>query len=312
MPRRYRNVVCDSSRWDDFEFRAGDIVISTPPKCGTTWTQMICALLVLQDTVLPAPLATLSPWLDMTTTARKVVFATLGAQRHRRFIKSHLPLDGLPVRDDVTYVCAGRDPRDVALSMDHHVDNLDVAELLRSRAAAAEIDGVELEPPQAPPDRPIGELDRFWNWMESETPVTETVSTLRFTIHHLHTFWDADALDVVLLHYDDLRVDLEAEMRGLADRLRITVPAARWPKLVEAASFEEMRRRATTTVPGASLVQWRDPAAFFRNGTSGQWRALLDAGDQSRYAQLVTSLAPADLAAWLHRPPLTQTEALPL
>jgi hypothetical protein len=43
---RYRSILADSSRWDGFAFRPGDIVISTPPKCGTTWTQMLCALLI--------------------------------------------------------------------------------------------------------------------------------------------------------------------------------------------------------------------------------------------------------------------------
>ena len=46
--RRYEATVYDSSRWDGFELRPRDIIISTPPKCGTTWMQMICALLVLQ------------------------------------------------------------------------------------------------------------------------------------------------------------------------------------------------------------------------------------------------------------------------
>jgi hypothetical protein len=48
LVRRDEGIVFDSSRWDGFELRPGDIIISTPPKCGTTWTQMICALLVLQ------------------------------------------------------------------------------------------------------------------------------------------------------------------------------------------------------------------------------------------------------------------------
>ncbi len=46
MPTIVHNMLLDSRRWDGFEFRADDIVISTPPKCGTTWTQMITALLI--------------------------------------------------------------------------------------------------------------------------------------------------------------------------------------------------------------------------------------------------------------------------
>lgn len=59
--RRYRSVVADSARWEGFQFRDGDIVISTPPKCGTTWTQMLVALLVFGSPDLPRPLAELSP-----------------------------------------------------------------------------------------------------------------------------------------------------------------------------------------------------------------------------------------------------------
>ena len=56
-PVRYRSPDEDSARWLEFEFRAGDIVISTRSKSGTTWMQMICALLVFQTPDLPAPLA---------------------------------------------------------------------------------------------------------------------------------------------------------------------------------------------------------------------------------------------------------------
>ncbi|MDF2758993.1 MAG: hypothetical protein K0S99_1625, partial [Thermomicrobiales bacterium] len=42
---RYRSIIADSARWDGFAFRPGDVVISTPPKSVTTWTQMLCALL---------------------------------------------------------------------------------------------------------------------------------------------------------------------------------------------------------------------------------------------------------------------------
>ncbi len=138
MPERahYRTLISDSARWDGFELRAGDIVISTPAKCGTTWTQMICALLVFQTDALPDSLDRMSPWLDMLTRDRADVVADLAAQTHRRFIKTHTPLDGLPSDERVTYICVGRDPRDVALSWDNHMANMDLIALLTARDAA--------------------------------------------------------------------------------------------------------------------------------------------------------------------------------
>src|ERR1041385_3125526 len=114
----------DSNRWDGFELRPGDIIITTPPKCGTTWTQMICALLILQEPELPVPLDTLSPWIDMVTRARTEVFADLAAQTHRRFIKTHTPLDGIPIDPRVTYIVTARHPLDLAVSLYHHTTNI--------------------------------------------------------------------------------------------------------------------------------------------------------------------------------------------
>lgn len=140
---RYRTLLFDSARWDGFVFRPGDIVISTPPKSGTTWMQMICALLIFQTPRLGGPLGLISPWLDMLTRPLDAVRAQLDGQDHRRFIKSHTPLDGLPFDERVTYICVGRDPRDAALSFGNHMANLDPAAFLRAREAAVGLDGVD-------------------------------------------------------------------------------------------------------------------------------------------------------------------------
>ena len=122
--RRDRTVVSDSALWSRFRFRDGDIVISTPPKCGTTWMQMLCALLVFGSADLPRPLTEISPWLDATTYDTEAVLAGLEGQEHRRFVKTHTPLDGLPFEAGVTYVCVGRDPRDAMLSFEHAMANI--------------------------------------------------------------------------------------------------------------------------------------------------------------------------------------------
>src|SRR3954447_13884664 len=235
LMRRYEATVYDSSRWDGFELRSGDIIISTPPKCGTTWTQMICALLILQESELPLPLDTLSPWIDMVNRSRRELFADLEAQTHRRFIKTHTPLDGIPNDPRVTYICVGRDPRDVALSMDRHIDNTDIGAFLEARERSAAIDGIELGPLHRPPPRPDGEWDRFWQWVDDDTPSTHVGSSLRRTVEHVQTFRDAiDDLDVLFLHYDDLKADLEGQMRLVAARLGIDVDEPRWPRPGEA------------------------------------------------------------------------------
>ena len=299
--RLYKNFVSDSARWDDFPFRADDIVISTPPKCGTTWTQMICALLIFQRTAFDAPLDVLSPWVDMLTRDRDTVVGELEQQSHRRFIKSHTPLDGLPFDDRVTYICVSRDPRDVALSWDNHMANMDMMAFLSAREAAVGLEDMADMLAQGPPVRPESELERFWAWVDDEAPLAESLPSLRTTLHHLTTFWEVrDRPNVVLLRYEDLKADLDGEMAQLAGRLGIVVPPALWSTLVDAATFDRMRARADDVAPEVRESLWVDNQRFFHRGTSGQWRSLLDDEGAARYNARVAELASPELAAWVH------------
>jgi hypothetical protein len=119
----YHNLFMDSQRWDGFAARDGDIIVCTPYKSGTTWVQMICALLVFRTTQLPRPLAEISPWLDLRVAPIANVLASYAAQSHRRIIKTHTALDGLPYFDNVTYLYCARDPREIFISMWNHGKN---------------------------------------------------------------------------------------------------------------------------------------------------------------------------------------------
>jgi hypothetical protein len=119
---------------------------------------------------------------------------------------------------------------------------------------------------------------------------------------HLSDAWQRrHEPNVLLVHYDDLLSDLDGQMRRIAAWLAVDVPAERWPELVRAATFGEMRQRADELTPNQSGVL-RDNRAFFRQGRSRSGRDLLAAPDLDRYHRLTADLAPADLLAWLHRP----------
>jgi len=291
---RYRSDDEDSGRWDGFVFRPGDIVISTRAKSGTTWMQMICALLVLQTPDLPEPLGTLSPWLDWLITPRDEVLARLEAQRHRRFIKTHTPLDGVPLAESVTYIVVGRHPLDLAVSLYHQSQNI-------NRGRVRELTG------QLAPDKPcLPRLPvREWllAWIDSQAQPRERLDSLPGVMWHLSDAWVRPAQSgqpqVILVHYDDLCADLGGQMRALADLLGIEVPAARWPGLVRAATFDQMRSRAAEQAPDPAGVL-KNPAAFFRRGRSGAGREVLTTGELAHYYARAARLAPPDLLAWLH------------
>jgi hypothetical protein len=294
---RYRSIIADSSRWDGFAFRPGDVVISTPPKCGTTWTQMLCALLIFDGPDLPAPLGDISPWLDKCTLPLAEVTATLAAQTHRRFIKTHTPLDGLPLHPDVTYLVVGRDPRDVAISYEHHAANLDFARFLELRAAAVGNDDLaELPPRRVPSGDPV---ERFRTFVSDETSAMP--ATLASVLHHLDTGWQRrhDA-NIALFHYADLQDDLAGELLRLARILGVPCSPKRARELAPEASLARMRERAADVAPDVSQGHWKDVRAFFRSGGTGEWRAHLSASDLAAYDARVGALVSPELAVWAH------------
>ncbi len=292
---RYQSDDEDSARWDGFPFRDGDIVISTRSKSGTTWMQMICALLVFQTPDLPAPLTELSPWLDWKIRPLDEVVVHLEAQRHRRFIKSHTPLDGLPLDDRATYIVVARDPRDMYVSLYHQSDNIDrdVVRRLLGREPPAE---------SAAPRVRLDVHEALLAWIDRDSSPQEEMDSIRGVMWHLADAWRRrNDHNVVLVHYSDLLADLEAQMRGLAHVLDIDVEEQTWPSLVEAATFEQMRVRADRLVPSGGVGVLKDVNAFFRRGTAGAGRDLLSADETAHYEQRVAALGPPDLNAWLHR-----------
>lgn len=274
--------IARNQRLENFPWRDDDIVICSVQKSGTTWLQMICALLIFQTPVLPAPLQELSPWPEWNVNVREDVLARLEAQQHRRFMKTHRRLGQIPVDMRVTYIVIARRPLDVALSFYHQVVN------------DSENQGL----PRSPGSLPPSPHDGLLHWMGVKT-LGEDSHALQHVMEHLCDSWARrNEPNVILLHYDDLCQDLEKQMRGLAERLGITVPEATWPSLVKAATFGEMRAVADRVQP---LRDLQDPAKFFRSGKCGEGRRLLTSAEFSQYYELAAQFAPPDLLAWVNR-----------
>lgn len=188
----------------------------------------------------------------------------------------------------------GRHPLDVAVSLNHHRDNLDLQVI-------AGLDGRTPAPRAGTgagerPDRRA----RLMAWVQDDRSPTENLHTLRGLVWHLGGAWARrDDPDVIVVHHAQLRRDLEGEMRRLADRLEIAVPAWRWPELVAAAGFAAMRRRAADLVPDERLGLISQSGAFFRSGASRQWDDVLTQGDVAVYEKRLAALASPELRRWL-------------
>jgi aryl sulfotransferase len=294
LKHHYDTRLWNSGRWSGYTPRDGDIIVCTSYKAGTTWTQMICAMLVHQTPKLPMRLAQLSRWMDMQLQPVHDVLAGFEAQEFRRIIKTHTPLDGLPYFENVSYVYCGRDPRDVFMSMQHHSSNLD----MQRAAGLLMAQGIRVEPP---PPMPEDLNERFTIWISQGVfPWEHDGAPYWSTLHHVRTFWEYRHLpNVHFHHFADLKQDLEGQMRRLATFLEIEVAEDKWPELVQAATFDHMKANAEQVAPEADHGIWKSTSGFFNKGENDQWRAALSKENQELYQRLTRERYDAEMLEWM-------------
>ena len=280
--------MADSARWEHFQLRSGDVIITTPSKSGTTWMQTIVGILLTQSTDLP-PIGTVSPWLDMQVRTTDEVFGLLGKQTGRRFIKSHTPFDGLPYDESVTYLAVIRHPLDVAMSDRDHMANMLRDRAIEMREAVAG----KYEPPTDSEEAPDDMAD-FLRWFidNHEQPTGSGPYGLEDYCQQVSTYWNArDKPNVHLFHYADMWNDLDGEMRRVAAALGVPVDESVWPTFVEAATLSSMRARASEAAPDAHLGLWESPEGFFRVGGTRDWASLLTEEDLQHFDARLHELA---------------------
>jgi aryl sulfotransferase len=288
-PRKTRELhspLLDSSVWNEFRFRPDDVVIATYAKAGTTWTQQIVAQLIFggEDGI---DVATLSPWVDLRVPPKEVKLAALEAQQHRRFIKTHLPVDALVFSPDAKYLYVGRDGRDVVWSLYNHLAsaNDDWYRLFNDTPG-------RVGPPLGRPPASIRQY--FLEWLEGDG-------------HPIWSFWDNVSSwwavrhlpNVLFLHFVDLKRDLAGQLRRVAAFLEITLDEKAFAAAVRHCSFGYMKQHAENYAPHRGRLYEGGARAFIHKGTNGRWRDVLSAEDCHRYEATAQARLGPSCARWL-------------
>jgi aryl sulfotransferase len=286
VERDYRSIVSDNRRWEHFTHRSGDIVVCTSPKCGTTWMQTIVATLLFplgqpQGTVMER-----SPWIDARFFPIEEIVARLEAQTHRRSIKTHTPADGIPWWTDASYIVVVRDGLDAFMSFLNHVSNMR-QDVLRELAATASADGIELGG-----RLPVDDVHAaFASWLEPPGVWFE----------HLLSFWPhRGEPNVLFVHFEDLKADLDGEMRRVAAFLDLDIGESLWPKLTEQCTFTSMKQRSAE-INDFDRLFIGGADTFLYKGTNGRWREVLTADEVAAFDEQSARRLPPDANAWANR-----------
>ncbi len=292
LPRRethYFTDFSDSARWDHFAGRDSDIFVCAPPKTGTTWTQTLCCLLLFGWREFDIRPSDVSPWYDATFEPVEEINALIEAQDHRRLIKTHTPLDGIPYNPLATYVTVYRDPRDVYFSALNHKDN------------------VKLNDFSSNPEDDISAPFREWVQAPAGNGGPASGSLERFIVHFKSFKRFGHLSNLHFFHYSDMKRDLPAAVTGLARVLGIEITQDDIAQMSHIADIQNMRKNADQFAPDAKIGVWKSNEQFFNKGTGGQWRDELRAEDLALYDERMSELLSAEDIAWLHHGAIQHT-----
>ncbi len=284
--RELHNHHFDSTIWNDFRFREDDIIVAIYAKSGTTWAQQILAQLLFKGDPGLA-VAEMSPWLDLRVPPKAVKLQAVEAQSHRRFLKTHLPVDALVFSPKVKYLFVGRDGRDIVWSLYNHHANANGLWYQALNDTPGRV-GPPIEPP--PPD-----IRQYWrDWMDRDGhPFWPFWDVVR-------SWWEIRALpNVMLVHFADLKRDLPGQMRRIAAFLDIPIEESTWKPAVDHCSFEWMKKNAVKSTPLGGAFWDAGADVFIHKGVNGRWADTLTAQDVAEYeARAVGELGP-ECARWL-------------
>ncbi len=294
--KTYRTWLMDSRRWDAYKPRKNDVVVATYPKSGTTWVQRVVSLLIFQSLEV-IQIDKIFPWWERRTgISISDVARDFEAQSQQRSIKTHLPLDGLPVYDEVKYIHVVRDGRDVALSYHNHCYS-------HTPESVAHLDQIGLKDntlEQPYPKIPSNPADFFHKWL-TEPAIDGQSSGSPFLSYFdfEHSYHQAAGLDNFLfLHYRDLQRDLIGEMQKVADFIGINVNSQTIQQLAKGASFSQMRTDGAALIPLTTSNFVNGANGFFNIGESGRWKNIFRQEDLAVFEQQMKSF-PTDYAQWM-------------
>ena len=249
----------DPSIQQRIEWRDGDVVISVPPKSGTTWTMNIVHQLRsggdpdFIDVYAEVPWLEFVPRPDCDVDDLVAAFDAMDGDRRRAF-KTHSGPGDLPYLPpgegpEVKYVVVVRNPDEAVASM-------------RPFIQAHSDAWFDLW--QVPKDAIVGP--------DFETFVSETASPMVGMVFGFVAAWWPlrNHPNVLLVHFSDLKRDHEGSVRRIGDFLGFAPTAAQWPVILEYTSFAWMKAHEDKfELRSLSDVHILEPGAMIRNGQIG-------------------------------------------
>ena len=258
-----------------FKARSTDVLITTAPKCGTTWMQQILHQLRSGGDSTFETIDDVVPWLEIQRAGYDAAQINTRFENmpNPRIFKTHCTYQQTPGAGIARIVLSSRDPRDACVSFYHHQMNM-------TDAACKSFNMV----------RPKNFDEYFKSWM-AYAAWYRNVSSWWPHINDKNLLW---------LRYEDMKRDLAKTIDQLLNFLAWKLEEQQKTRILEYCSFQWMKDHSDKfTHRDAEGKLTFKPKCFIRKGRVGDYKTQLSAKQEQEILDKAYDVLPAECIQFL-------------
>ena len=259
----------------NFQARPTDVLITTPPKAGTTWMQQILHQLRSGGDDSFSSIDEVVPWLEITRKGKswQDILQHYQTLADPRIFKTHCTAEQTPGIGTASIILTSRDPRDCCVSFYHHIMNM--------------TDDARLKSGMPAPDSFEQHVDQ---WLEFSA-----------WYRNVKSWWPyQDHPKVLWLRYQDMKTDLSGILDQIVEFLQWSITAEQKQKVLEYSSFDWMKAHDEKfSSQGSDGKPVFKPGKFVRKGKVGGYRNLMSEQQEQRIMQKAREMLEPECVQFL-------------
>lgn len=270
-----RSPLHDPSILANFRPRATDVLITTPPKAGTTWMQQILHQLRSGGDDSFNAIDDVVPWLERQREGQswQQILQHFETLPDPRIFKTHCTAEQTPGIGTAKIILTSRDPRDCCVSFYHHIMNLtDEARAHKKMPLPESFD------------------EHVDMWLEFAAWYRNVKSWWPY-FNHPKVLW---------LRYQDLQNDLAGKLDQITNFLAWQVSAQQKEKVLSHSSFAWMKAHDEKfSSQGTNGRPAFKPGKFIRQGKTGTYKELMSPQQEQRILNKAKDMLTAECLTFL-------------
>ena len=181
------------------------------------------------------------PWLESSSVELKLANEMPSPRAFKSHSPYHMMAGGPPYTTPAKYIYVVRNPKDIAVSMYHHVKGIEMFQY-------------------------SGTWDHFFQLF-----ISGNVECGLWFDHVLEWWKHRDAENILFLKYEDMKKDHRGAVKKIAKFIGCDLKEEIVDKIVEQSTFESMKNNPATNYQQSKIKRKPSAEKFMRKGMVGDW-----------------------------------------